>query len=124
MYEELSNYLGPSRVHIVTEKVFNENYKNYCLKESSNFEFESTYYWNVKLSSDNVKLLENSLVKLRKNLTSIMENYFPGQKLLKKMALSEPDDRTGVWIADVIGGTGKTAFFQTIINDPEAQGCY
>lgn len=124
IYEELVNALGVSRVHIVTDKVFNENYKNYCLKTSSNFTFESSYYWNVKLSSENIQLLENNLVKLRKNLESIMYNYFTGQKLLKKMALSEPDDRTGLWLADVIGGTGKTAFFQTIVDDPEAQGCY
>lgn len=124
IYEELVNVLGEHRVHIVTDKVYSQNYKQYCLKDTSNFIENMKYYWNKKIASDNQTLLVNNLVKLRKNLKPIMENYFTGQELLKKIAMSEPDDRTGIWLADVIGGTGKTAFFQTIVDDPQAQGCY
>ena len=54
----------------------------------------------------------------------IKDILMTGQKLLKTIITSEPDDRTGIWLADVIGGTGKTAFFQTIIDDPELNGLY
>jgi len=47
-----------------------------------------------------------------------------GQELLKKIITSEPDDRTGIWLADVFGGTGKTVFFQSQIEDAEINGLY
>lgn len=28
------------------------------------------------------------------------------------------------WIADVVGGTGKTGFFQTIIDEADSKGLY
>lgn len=120
VYENLDKLLQ-SRVHIVTQKVYNESYKDYCLKESSNFEFDSNHYWNVKIDSTLVGKLVNkqTLIKLRPKLKMIKNNYFTGQKLIEHMAFSEPDDRTGIWLADVIGGTGKTAFFQTIVNHDE-----
>lgn len=47
-----------------------------------------------------------------------------GQKLLKKIITSEPDDRTGIWLADVLRVTGKTVFFQFQIEDAEINGLY
>ena len=41
----------------------------------------------------------------------ISKNYYSGQKLLKKIVESPADDRSMYWIADVVGGTGKTGFF-------------
>ena len=40
------------------------------------------------------------------------------------IALSESNDRTGIWLADIIGGTGKPALFQTLIDDIELKGLY
>ena len=54
----------------------------------------------------------------------IYKNYYYGQKLLKKIVESPADDRSMYWIADVVGGTGKTGFFQTIIDDTDSKGLY
>ena len=54
----------------------------------------------------------------------ISSNYYSGQKLLKKIVESPADDRSMYWIADVIGGTGKTGFFQTIVDDDKSKGLY
>jgi len=121
---QVLNELLDSRAHIVTKKVYNSQYKDYCLKNSSNFNFDSKYYWNIKLSSDNLKEAKQSLVSLRPNLKMIQTNLMTGQELLKKIITSEPDDRTGIWLADVLGGTGKTVFFQSQIEDPEINGLY
>ena len=94
-----------------TIKVYNGQYKDYCLKDSSNLNFNSKYYWNVKLFSENLKKAKISLVSLRPNLKMIQKNLMTGQELLKKIIPSEPDDRTSIWLADVLGSTGKTVFF-------------
>lgn len=47
----------------------------------------------------------------------IKNNLMTGQKLLKTIITSEPNDRTEIWLADVLGGTGKTVFFQSQIED-------
>ena len=123
VYEELDKFFK-GNAHIVTKKVYTNQFQEYCLKETSIFEFKSDIYYNIKTSSKIIKQTTNKLVELRPKLKMIKENYFTGQKLLKLIAMSEPDDRTGIWLADVIGGTGKTAFFQTIIDDPELNGLY
>lgn len=123
VYQALDELLA-NRVHIVTKKVYNSKYKDYCLKDSSNLNFDSKYYWNRKLSSENLKKINISLVCLRPNLKMIKTNLMTGQELLKKIILSEPDDRTGIWLADVLGNTGKTVFFQSQIEDPEINGMY
>ena len=123
VYQALDGLLA-GRVHIVTKKVYNSQYKHYCLKDSSNFNFDSKYYWNVKLSSENLKKTNISLVSLRPDLKMIQRNLMTGQELLKKIISSEPDDRTGIWLADVLGGTGKTVFFQSQIENPEINGLY
>ena len=110
VYKKLDELLN-NRVHIVTKKVYNSQYKDYCLKDSSNLNFDSKYYWNIKLSSDNLKEVKISLVSLRPNLKMIQTNLMTGQELLKKIITSEPDDRTGIWLTDVLGGTGKTVLF-------------
>ena len=112
------------KAHVATEKVFDRGYMNYCLKTTSNFNFEDPIYVNLKLSSRAVEDQVNKLIELRPKLMDIKDNYFRGQELLKTIALGEPDDRTGIWLADVIGGTGKTAFFQTIVTDRELNGLY
>ena len=94
------------------------------MKDSSNRDFNSKYYWNVKLSSENKKKIGISLVSLRPNLKMIQTNLMTGQELLKKIIISEPDDRTGIWLADVLGSTGKTMFFQSQIENPEINGLY
>ncbi len=86
---------------------------NYCLKPISNFQFNSNYYWNKKFVSE--ELSQNKLLKLinmRPKLKTIKDNYLTGQKLLLKIVTSDPDDRTGIWLSDIIGETGKTAFFK------------
>ena len=40
------------------------------------------------------------------------------------IALSEPDDRTGIWLAYIIGETEKIALLQTIIDDTELKVLY
>lgn len=123
VYEELDKFFK-GKAHIVTKKVYTEQFEEYCLKETSVFEFKSDVYYNIKTSSKIIEKTINKLVELRPKLKMIKKNYFMGQKLLKEIALSSPDDRTGIWLADVIGGTGKTAFFQTIIDDPKLNGLY
>jgi hypothetical protein len=123
VYQALNELLA-NRVHIVTKKVYSSQYNDYCLKHTSNFNFNSKYYWNLKLSSENLKEAISSLVSLRPNLKMIQTNLMTGQELLKKIITSEPDDRTGIWLADVLGGTGKTVFFQSQIEDPEINGLY
>ena len=123
IYQELNDLLD-DRVHIVTKKVYNADFKKYCLKDSSNFGFDGKYYWNKKSSSEDIEFLQNDMLTLRPKLRKIKNNMLTGQKLLKRMIMSEPDDRTGIWIADVVGGTGKTALFQTIIGESQLEGCY
>ena len=123
VYQALDVLLA-NRAHIVTKKVYNCQYKNYCLKNSSNFNFDSKYYWNTKLSSDNLKEVKPNLLSLRPNLKMVQKNLMTGQELLKKIITSEPDDRTGIWLADVLGNTGKTVFFQSQIEDAEINGLY
>ena len=123
VYQALDVLLA-NRAHIVTKKVYNSQYKNYCLKNSSNFNFDSKYYWNIKLSSDTLKEVKPNLLSLRPNLKMIQKNLMTGQELLKKIITSEPDDRTGIWLADVLGNTGKTVFFQSQIEDAEINGLY
>lgn len=122
VYHVLNEFLE-DRVHIVTKTVYHKEYKNYCLKETSNYNFYGNWYWNVKVDSEEV-IQENRLVNLRPKLKMIRENYFIGQKLLQKIALGEPDDRTGIWLADVIGNTGKTAYFQSMIDENKKAGLY
>ena len=56
VYKALNEFLD-NRVHLVTKKVYNSQYKDYCLKNSSNLNFDFKYYWNVKLSTENLKKL-------------------------------------------------------------------
>ena len=121
VYESLEKILKRN-AHIATQVGYSSSLSDYCVKPISNFEFQSKYYRNVKLRSEELEVSANDLMKLRPKLKVIKDNYMTGQKLLEQIAFSEPDDRTGIWLADVIGGTGKTGFFQTIINDP--QGLY
>jgi len=65
-----------------------------------------------------------SLLSLRPNLRMIKNNLMTGQEILRKIITSEPDDRTGIWLADVIGGTGKTVFFQSQLEDNESNLLY
>ena len=67
VYQSINELLS-SRAHIVTKKVYNSQYKEYCLKNSSNFNFDSKYYWNVKLFSEELKKINVSLTSLRPNL--------------------------------------------------------
>ena len=87
VYEAL-NELLENRVHIVTKKVYNDQYKQYCLKSSSNFNFNSNYYWNIKLSSEGSKESKVTLVSLRQKLQMIKNNLMTGQELLKKIITS------------------------------------
>ena len=47
---------------------------------------------------------------MRPKLKEIKNNYLTGQQLLLDIALSEPDDRTGIWLADIIGGTSLKCY--------------
>ena len=89
VYQALNELLA-GRVHIVTKKVYNSQYKDYCLKDSSNLNFDSKYYWNIKLSSENLKEVKISLVSLRPNLKMIKTSLMTGQQLLKKIITCEP----------------------------------
>mgnify|MGYP001303792144 FL=1 len=60
-------------------------YQNYCLKETSKFEFQSKYYWNVKIDSKGLIGKKETLKNLRGKLEMISKNYYSGQKLLKMM---------------------------------------
>ena len=63
-------------------------------------------------------------MSLRPNLKMIQRNLMTGQELLKKIITSEPDDRTGICLGDVLGNIGKTVFFQSQIEDAEISGLY
>jgi hypothetical protein len=122
VYEELDKLLN-FKVHIATQKVYTDTYADYCVKDSSNFEFQSKVYSKKKYNSGIIETNSiPSLVTLRPKLQMVMDNYFTGQRLLKNIAFSEPDDRTSIWLADVIGNTGKTVTFQTILDS--SQGIY
>lgn len=114
----LEKILG-DRAHISVKKVYNQDYQDYCKKLTSNLEYDCEYFWNVKYSSDLVELsTATNLLNLRDELKMVKENYLTGQKLIKRIAFSKPDGRSGIWICDIIGGTGKSAFFQTLMDDP------
>ena len=86
VYEELDSFfLGKS--HIVTKKVYTNQFQEYCLKETSVFEFKSDIYYNIKTSSKILDKTTNKLVELRPKLKMIKDNYFMGQKLLKAISL-------------------------------------
>lgn len=121
VFESLDS-IFKGNAHIATQVGYSTTLGDYCVKPTSNFNFSSKYYRNIKIRSDGVQVETNDLLKLRPKLRMIKDNYMTGQKLLEQIAYSKPDDRTGIWLADVIGGTGKTGFFQTIINDN--QGLY
>ena len=123
VFEFMKEIFG-DRVHIAVKPIFGMGYKNYCLKETSKFEFQSFYYWNVKIDSKGLIGKKEKLKNLRGKLEMISKNYYSGQKLLKKIVESPADDRSMYWIADVVGGTGKTGFFQTIIDDADSKGLY
>lgn len=123
LFDYLSNRLH-GRCHIATEVAYSDGYRYYCTKNTSNFEFDSPIYWNIKRDSREISKKKGNFINLRPNLMDIKNNYFTGQRLLRRIAVGEPDDRTGIWLADVIGGTGKTGLFQTIVDDPEANGLY
>lgn len=123
VYEFLQDMFG-DRAHIGVTPVFGKGYHNYCLKETSKFEFQSKYYWNIKYDSTGLVKPKNTLKSLRGKLDMISKNYYSGQKLLKKIVESPADDRSMYWIADVVGGTGKTGFFQTIVDEKESRGLY
>jgi len=123
IFEQLNQILG-DRAHIAVKKVFSEDYKIYCLKPTDFFSFSSSYYWNVKRVSTNSIINKNEILILRPRLEMIKNNYYTGQKLLLKAVQEEPDDRTAIWFADVLGCTGKTSFFQTIISDPALNGVF
>ena len=44
----------------------------------------------------------------------IQTNLMTGQELLKKIIISQPDDRTDILLIDILDGTGKITLFQTI----------
>ena len=112
------------RIHLVVESIYGNDYRNYCLKQTSKFDFDSDYYWNHKYDSEGKHKPIPRLMDLRKNLKNVANNLFTGQKLLKRIALSEPDDRSGFWLGDPLGNTGKTAFFQSIIDEVGNEGLY
>ena len=119
------NNLLVDRAHVIIDTVYGQDYSSYCLKASSDYSFNSSYYWRgIKMSSNDLLVKQNRLINLRGNLMKVKNNYYSGQVLLKKILLGEPDDRSAIWINDPIGGTGKTAFMQTIIDDPYINGIY
>ena len=61
---------------------------------------------------------------MKPKLKTIKQNYLTGRKLLLKIVSSNLYDRTGIQLADIIGGTGKTAFFQTILDDENLNDLY
>jgi len=63
VYQGLDKLLY-GRAHIVTKKVYNSQYKDYCLKDYSNFNFNSKYYWNVKLCSEDLKEVRGKLITI------------------------------------------------------------
>ena len=95
------------RVHIAVKPIFGMGHQNYCLKETSKFEFQSFYYWNVKIDSKGLISKKEKLKNLRGKLEMISKNYYSGQKLLKKIVESPADDRSMYWIADVVDKQGK-----------------
>ena len=56
VYEELDKFFE-RKAHIVTKKVYTNQFEEYCLKETSIFEFKSDVYYNIKTSS---KILEKT----------------------------------------------------------------
>lgn len=116
VYKSIEEYYG-ERAHIATSVAYNENYRLYCTKNSSNFEFESSYYWNVKKDKSGNDLFTNEMLILRPKLKMIEKTPFTGQKLMLSIVKSNPDDRTLIWIADLIGGSGKTTALQSVITN-------
>lgn len=74
--------------------------------------------------NDNLKETRINLLSLRPNLKMIRTNLMTGQEFLRKLITSKPNYRTGIWLADVLGSTGKTVFFQSQIEDAEINGFY
>lgn len=120
VFEFMKDRFG-DRVHIAVKPIFGTGYDNYCLKETSKFEFQSFYYWNLKIDSKGLIGKKEKLKNLRGKLEMISKNYYSGQKLLKKIVESPADDRSMYWIADVVGGTGKTVGFQSLLDDSDTK---
>lgn len=111
--------LFEGRAYCNVMKVFDKEYQEYCIKEHDRFDFVSKYYWNVKLTKMKYK---ESLVDLRPKLKEVESNLYSAQSLLNEIILSEPDDRSIIWIPDVIGGTGKTAGMQATLSNEKEYG--
>ena len=73
IYQQLNLFLT-NRVHIVIQKVYNSNYMDYCLKPTSNFEFNSNYYWNIKFTNGTL-LKDKLLINLRPKSREIILWY-------------------------------------------------
>ena len=67
VYEELDKFFE-GKAHIVTKKVYTNQFQEYCLKETSIFEFKSDVYYNIKTSSKILEETTNKLVELRPKL--------------------------------------------------------
>lgn len=107
------------RAFVLTEVVYGNAYEDYCIKETSNFEFNSNYYWNIKVKEGNIPMAGKLIHQLREKLDSIYENLFMGQRLLVRIANSPAFERYIYWLADVLGGTGKTTTMQSVIDRVE-----
>ena len=110
-----------NRCHIMVNKVYTDEYALYCVKETDKFQFESPYYWNDIFGDE---LTYDKVLKLRPKLKKVKENPFSSQKLLRKIITSTPDDRSIYAIVDGIGGTGKTAGLQCLLDDPKYKILY
>lgn len=102
-----------NRCHIM---VYTYEYALYCVKETDKFQFESPYYRNDIFGDE---LTYDKVLKLRPKLKKVKENLFSLQKLLRKIITSTPDNRSINAIVDGIGGTGKTAGLQCLLDDPK-----
>jgi hypothetical protein len=113
--QNVEDSLG-DRCFISIKKVFTSDYVDYCSKEDDVFTFESSYYWNVKIVKAS---MADMLVTRRPKLKRIRDSPYRSQLLTKAILASAPDDRSIYWNVDVIGGTGKTAGLQALIDEPD-----
>ena len=83
------NNLLVDRAHVIIDTVYGQDYSSYYLKASSDYSFNSNYYWwGMKISFNNLLVKQNRLINLRSNLMKVKNNYYSGQVLLKKILLS------------------------------------
>ena len=84
------------------------------LKETLNdllLNYSFPLYTEIQYALNNVKtLIANTLNSVKPKVWAYGTETSEVSKTIKTIITLEPNNRTGIWLADVLGSTGKTVF--------------